>query len=383
MRFFFVSLMKGHNWGGSEELWSRTASVLASRGHTVMASVDGMEPLSEKLAIVQNSGVRLQRRSQKRASLSWRLSAKLRRKEPDAFQIERFQQQMEQMQPDLVCISNGSVVDDVRYLEAALGHSETRVVNISQANAEQWWPTDRAAERNSTALRGCVACYFVSHGNLSLWETQVARDVHNASVVRNPFNVSYQSQPTWPSSVGCFKLACVARLDPRSKGQDILLKVMALPEWRERPFSLSFYGQGPMEQNLRRLAQTLELEDRVHFCGHVNNIEKLWETHHALVLPSRYEGLPLALVEAMLCHRMAIVTNVAGNAEVVDDEFTGFVAEAPTVRHLAQTLERAWNRREEWRQIGLEAGARIRTKVPMDPSADLADRLVSLASVTA
>ena len=81
---------------------------------------------------------------------------------------------------------------------------------------------------------------------------------------------------------------------------------------------------------LRRLAGMLQL-DQVHFRGHVANIKEVWEQNHLLVLPSRYEGLPLALVESMWCGRPAVVTEVAGNTEVCVDNVTGFVAPAPTV----------------------------------------------------
>ena len=57
------------------------------------------------------------------------------------------------------------------------------------------------------------------------------------------------------------------------------------------------------------------------------------------MLPSRFEGLPLALVEAMLCPRPAVVTNVAGNTEVIEDGETGFVAAAPTAGHLDEAME--------------------------------------------
>ena len=66
-----------------------------------------------------------------------------------------------------------------------------------------------------------------------------------------------------------------------------------------------------------------------------------------LVLPSRYEGLPLALVESMWCSRPAVVTEVAGNTEVCVDNETGLVVPVPTVPLLADTLERAWERRED------------------------------------
>lgn len=99
-------------------------------------------------------------------------------------------------------------------------------------------------------------------------------------------------------------------------------------------------------------------------------------SHHGLVLPSRCEGLPLVLVEAMLSGRVAIVTNVAGNTEVLTDDVTGFVAAAPTEDALDEAMERAWRRRGEWRAIGSTAATRIRELVPPDPAGDLAAELL-------
>jgi glycosyltransferase involved in cell wall biosynthesis len=93
----------------------------------------------------------------------------------------------------------------------------------------------------------------------------------------------------------------------------------------------------------------------------------VWAEHHALVLPSRHEGMPLAVVEAMLCGRVCIVTDVAGNTEFIDDGVTGFVAPAPTASLFRDALERAWDRRGEWRQVGAAAARAVRERVSADP----------------
>jgi glycosyltransferase involved in cell wall biosynthesis len=109
------------------------------------------------------------------------------------------------------------------------------------------------------------------------------------------------------------------------------------------------------------------------------DIKAIWEQNHLLVLPSRYEGLPLVLVEAMWCGRPAVVTDVAGNTEVCIDNETGFVAPAPTVALLADTLQRAWDRGEYWQRMGLAARARAESQIPRDPIPMFADRLRSCA----
>ena len=69
------------------------------------------------------------------------------------------------------------------------------------------------------------------------------------------------------------------------------------------------------------------------------------------------------------------MTDVAGNTEVCVDNETGFVAPAPTVALLADTLQRAWDQREDWQRMGQAARARAESQIPRDPIAVFADRL--------
>ena len=89
--------------------------------------------------------------------------------------------------------------------------------------------------------------------------------------------------------------------------------------------------------------------------------------------------MPLVLVEAMLSGRVPIVTDVAGNGEVLDDGETGFLACAPTEDALDAAMEHAWQRRAEWRAIGAAAAASIRTLVSPDPGQTFAEKLLRLA----
>jgi len=94
----------------------------------------------------------------------------------------------------------------------------------------------------------------------------------------------------------------------------------------ENPQFVRFvFGAGYNSEALRDLARRLALK-KVDFPGFVNDVESIWKTHHALVLPSRTEGLPLALIEAMMCGRFGIVTKEGGTSEVVEEGRTGFIA---------------------------------------------------------
>jgi glycosyltransferase involved in cell wall biosynthesis len=181
----------------------------------------------------------------------------------------------------------------------------------------------------------------------------------------------------WPTATdGVCRLACVARIWPLEKAQDVLLQVLALDKWRSRPMELSLFGEGPMARGIREMADWLGLRN-VRFPGFTDPTE-IWRSHHALLLPSRAEGLPLAQVEAMLCGRPVIVADAGGTSEILRDGEHGFLANAPTVAAVDEALERAWQRRDDWPSIGRAAADHLRTLYPADPCGTFADVLEQL-----
>ena len=72
-------------------------------------------------------------------------------------------------------------------------------------------------------------------------------------------------------------------------------------------------------------------------------------------MPSLNEGMALAVIEAMICGRPVVTTDVGGNVEWIVDNINGFIAEGANVRSFDSALERAWSRRDEWELIGRNA----------------------------
>jgi glycosyltransferase involved in cell wall biosynthesis len=276
-----------------------------------------------------------------------------------------------------VVVSQGANFDGIMYGDLCRISGRLYVI-ISQKAVDYLWPSDQDRIVMRSAFQSALRCYFVSQHNLQLTESQIGETLTNAEVVRNPFLVRGTPLP-WPDSQDHrIKLACVARLETGEKGQDILLQVLARQKWRDRNLSVSFFGAGNNGEALRELARRLDLKN-VEFPGFVSDVESIWKTHHALVLPSRTEGLPLALIEAMMCGRFGIVTNEGGTAEVVEDGRTGFIANSAKVDEFDHAMERAWAAREKWESIGQAAGVVVRTMVPADPVAAFTAKLLGLA----
>ena len=88
--------------------------------------------------------------------------------------------------------------------------------------------------------------------------------------------------------------------------------------------------------------------------------------------------MPLTVVEAMLCARACIVTDVGGNRELVRDGVNGFPAKAPTVELLDDAMNRAWENRHCLQEIGVRAASDVRQWVSWDLGEDLARALTAL-----
>ncbi|MEO6786939.1 MAG: glycosyltransferase family 4 protein [Chthoniobacteraceae bacterium] len=272
---------------------------------------------------------------------------------------------MHRFRPDLIVVSQGVHCEGISWLTLCRDSGIPYVV-VVQCATEHFWPRDNELDELASGLRSAERCYFVSRGNLKTVNLQIGTPLNNAHLIRNPYNVARETKLAWPEFDGVFRLACVARLEPMAKGQDILFEVLRMQKWRERALQVSLFGDGPNRRHLDLLAKEYALEN-VRFAGFEPDVSKIWSSHHALVLPSRYEGLPLAVVETMHCSRPCIVTDVAGNTELIKDNVDGFVAAAPTVEFLDEAMERAWASRNRWEEIGRAAGVSIRQQIPPDP----------------
>jgi glycosyltransferase involved in cell wall biosynthesis len=372
MKFLFIAANEGVPWGGSELLWSSAAEKLARSGSEVRVSAKDWGKVVPQIGHLRAAGCRIFYR--RTPSFLYRLGQKvLPLPEYSGKHLRSVGSGV-----DLIVISQGGNTDGLVWMEAARAAGLKYAV-IAQAAAEVWWPVDETAERLSVCYEAASAAYFVSEGNLALSRRQFVSPILRGRVVRNPFNVHYNARPAWPVDFSHeLSLACVARLNIEAKGQDLLIQVLALPHWRGRDVRLSLVGVGEYKRGLHRLVGEMKLTGVVHFTGYLDDIEGVWKKHHALVLPSRYEGMPLAMVEAMLCGRTCIVTDVAGHRELVRDGINGFLAKAPTVELLDEAMNRAWDARHRLKEMGEAAAADVRRWVSRDPGEDFVRDLRTL-----
>jgi len=142
-------------------------------------------------------------------------------------------------------------------------------------------------------------------------------------------------------------IICVARLE-YPKGIDVLLhawgRMMSGPaEWRThlKPrLLLAGTGKGDMCSKLERIAMELGIQDSVEFLGLRRDVVPLLQKAWGFILPSRWEGMPNALLEAMSCGVPSIATRVSGSEDIIQDGVNGLLVEPEQPAQMALALKR-------------------------------------------
>lgn len=130
----------------------------------------------------------------------------------------------------------------------------------------------------------------------------------------------------------------VGRLSPQ-KAPDHLLRGFAALADRQPAACVAMIGSGPLEPELRRLADELGIAGRVYFLGDVV-AQPLMSGFDLFCLPSRYEGMPYVLLEALAAGLPIVVTEVGGARLAVTDDDNGCIVPIGESASLTQALER-------------------------------------------
>lgn len=177
------------------------------------------------------------------------------------------------------------------------------------------------------------------------------------------------------------RLAWTGRFE-RQKGLDLLFAALArlpsgLAAWR-----LDLYGDGPLRQSLEDQARALGLGQRIAFRGAVaaGDVRQHLLEADAFVLPSRYEGMSNAAIEAMEAALPVLCTN-CGGIDAFVSAGAGWVCEPGSEDALLATLSRALSEPpEQWIERGVRARAVVERHLSVDVVArDNLEKLFSLA----
>ena len=257
------------------------------------------------------------------------------------------------IKPSLVIISQGSPLASLNEMEICI-QLNIKFIVINQLVCEFHWSQiyDSLYLRFQNAYSHANTIYFVSNQNEELFK-MLFGPIFSSKQINNPLSIDNCDYLEFPDT-NVFKIAFVGRIEFFHKGLDLLIQVLKNPNWKKRNIQFNFYGEGPHKLLLLDLIDRYEL----NFCilnEHTNDLIKVWNENHLAILPSRFEGKSLSISEAMSVGRGVIATNVGGVEEQIEDNKSGFICPSFTVESLSETLERAWENRNDWKEIGKNA----------------------------
>ena len=196
-------------------------------------------------------------------------------------------------------------------------------------------------------------------------EYKMSRD--DIPVIYNGSDLTKCSPKTSYDYEGSFHLLHVGRLT-HIKQQDLIIKAVSKLKKSGRDVKVTFVGAGEMMDDYKRIANSEHLtENDVIFSGLQANVYPFLNEADAFLLPSKYEGMPVSLIEAMGTALPIIASRVGGIPDMIDDGDSGLLIE-PTVDNLCDAIIRLMDNlrlrkllgtraREKARRFSLEAMA--------------------------
>jgi glycosyltransferase involved in cell wall biosynthesis len=196
------------------------------------------------------------------------------------------------------------------------------------------------------------------------WRTNLMRRVAGMDIAVLPNAIELaQIVGSGASTDRTLGVMFIGDLSEPKRPEDLIVAYAALPSPMRKQFPLHIVGGGSPQRrgHLRSLAQRLNIEDRVVFHGSLphDQVTRLLRSADIFVLPSRAEGQPIALLEAMAADTASIVTNVGAIPETVTDGIEALIVEPCHPLRLANGMRDLLANPAKRRSMGCAARLRV------------------------
>ncbi len=161
-----------------------------------------------------------------------------------------------------------------------------------------------------------------------------------------------------------FILVCAGELN-KNKNQRTLIRAISISVKKIPDILLLIAGNGSDENELKTMVKNLKIEKNVVFLGYKTDLDKYMKICDVLVSASYREGLPLNIIEAMLCCKPVIASQNRGHRELVEDRKTGLLSNANTPLRFAELILELYlhaEKREIYGKNGMKKSELFTTK---------------------
>lgn len=201
-----------------------------------------------------------------------------------------------------------------------------------------FWLTERKADATVCLTSGDANCF------------KHAKDVR---IIPN-----FIEQPKrYAADYGVKRAIAVGRLEEQ-KGFDILISCWPNITKEHPDWHLDIYGEGSCHNSLQKQIEKLGMQRHITLCGRSNNIMDVYPQYSLHIMPSRYEGQGIALIEAQACGLPSVATDfMYGATDIITNESNGIVAEQGNAKALTNAVCRMMASEELRQKYGTAARA--------------------------
>lgn len=134
------------------------------------------------------------------------------------------------------------------------------------------------------------------------------------------------------------KFIVASHLRPSKGIKDLIKAVSLLKPTLKKDVEIDIFGEGPMEEELKKMVTTRNLENQIHFRGSSPKLPKLFKNYSYLLQPTYMECFSLSILESLASNVPVITTTVGGNLEVVENKKNGFIFEPGNIPQLSEII---------------------------------------------
>jgi glycosyltransferase involved in cell wall biosynthesis len=180
-------------------------------------------------------------------------------------------------------------------------------------------------------------------------------------VIPNGVEVDFFSPGLKKKGIGKIHFIYVGRFQPEKNLFFIIEQLSAFKQRTSLPFHLHMVGEGPQLKALKETTRAGGLSGNVTWHGWVgkSSLKKLYQESDCLLMPSLYEGMSNAILEAMACGLSVIASRVGGNIDLVENGKTGYLFRPDDPKEFQSVLNAVLKNREQSFRMGLQARRKI------------------------
>lgn len=208
------------------------------------------------------------------------------------------------------------------------------VSGVRVADRRRWVAiTDRLTKRF------CDHYIAVSQNVAQVHASQIGLDPQFITAIPNGVDIPDNQSSSIAAEETNHQLLFVGRLTDQKAPLDLLEAFLLLPDKRRQQTSVTFVGDGPLRTALQDRITAAGVRSSVSLVGWQPDIMPFMQEASLLVLPSRWEGLPNVVLEAMAIGLPVVCSDVDGCRELVDSGATGILVPPQSPEQLAKAIE--------------------------------------------